>query len=102
MVDPRQLNVFGPWDSAGQKPPTLDVHCPVPDAMDDERPHPNRGKNVGDIDLAIHLHQGNGGRGTGAEPLEAAPKLLKCPISLSRWREPGQGRPLTPVAIDVS
>lgn len=56
---------------------------------------------MGDVDSAIHLHQGDGGARRAAQPLKLAPPAYKLWVLGDAGSEVGQALAAAPVALDI-
>ena len=102
VVFSRKLDIARAGNVLGQITSTLDVDGHVFGSMDDKRRHPDRWQDTGNIDLAVHAHEGGSSGRACAKPLKPAPPALKGRIIGARWRKVGQAATGAPGLIGIA
>jgi hypothetical protein len=96
VVASRQLDIACARNVLGQEASPLHGDVQVSCSVDNEGGHPDRRKDIADIDLGIHAHKGGRGGRARAKPFEPAPPALEGWIIRARGRELGQAAAGTP------
>ena len=102
MIDPRRFEKFGVRDGSRSVTSRLYAYPRVAFAMHNKGRDSDGGEDVAHIDLAVHAHQRDHGRGTCTDPLVAGPGLFDARIGRFARRQIWQASPRTPVLLDVA
>src|SRR3954451_10016598 len=102
MIDPRRFEKVGVRDGSRSVTSRLYAYPRVAFAMHNKGRDSNGGEDGAHIDLAVHAHQRDHGRGTCTDPLVAGPGLFDARIGRFARRQIWQASPRTPVLLDVA